>query len=94
MHNFGNIGNNLERLAYQHILEYSIQIYGHFSGCVKSIAWAIFRIFGRNRLRINTSLKIENIFLKEYNSAIHGKDTIPILRQLLSTPPVDGRQLQ
>ena len=90
MHNFGNIGNNLERLAYQHIL-YSIQNYGHFPGCAKSIAWAIFRIFGRNR---NTSLKIENIFLKEYNSAIHGKDTIPILRQLLSTPPVDGRQLQ
>ena len=30
MHKFGNIGNNLERLAYKLVLEYSIQNYGHF----------------------------------------------------------------
>ena len=30
MHNFDNIGNNLERLAYNHVLGYSIQNYGHF----------------------------------------------------------------
>ena len=26
MHNCGNIGNNMERLAYKHVLDYSIQI--------------------------------------------------------------------
>ena len=42
MHTFGNIGDNLERLAYKHFLEYSIQNYGHFSGCAKSITWEFF----------------------------------------------------
>ena len=42
MHNFGNIGNNLERLAYKHVLEYSIQNYDHCSECAKSITWEIF----------------------------------------------------
>ena len=42
MHNFGNIGNNLERLAYKHVLEYSVQNYDHFSGWAKSTTWEIF----------------------------------------------------
>ena len=42
MHKFGNIGNSLERLAYKHVLDYSIHNYGHFSGCAKSITWEIF----------------------------------------------------
>ena len=36
MHNFGNIGNNLERLAYKYVFEYSIQNYGHFTNCEKA----------------------------------------------------------
>ena len=42
MHQFGNIGNNLERLAYKHVLEYSIQNNSHVSGCAKSITWEHF----------------------------------------------------
>ena len=42
MHNFGNIGNNFERLAYRHVLEHSIQNYDHFSGFAKSITWENF----------------------------------------------------
>ena len=42
MHNFGNIGNNLERLAYKLVLKHSIQNYGHFSGFAKSITWEKF----------------------------------------------------
>ena len=42
MHKSGNIGNNLERLAYKHVLKYSIQNYGHFSGCAKSKTWELF----------------------------------------------------
>ena len=43
MHNFDNIGNNLERLAYKHVLDYSIQNYGHFLDVRKaSIIWEIF----------------------------------------------------
>ena len=44
MHNFGNTENNLEILAYKHVLDYSIQNYGHFSGCAKSITWEFFHI--------------------------------------------------
>ena len=72
MHKVGNIGNNLERLACKHVLEYSIQNYAHFSGCAKSITWEFFRIFGRDLLQINTNLMIERILRKEYTSAIHG----------------------
>ena len=42
MHKFSNIGNNLERLACKHVLEYFIQNYGHFSGFAKSITWEHF----------------------------------------------------
>ena len=42
MHDFDDIGNNLERLAYKHVLEYSIQNNGHYSGCAKCITLQIF----------------------------------------------------
>ena len=42
MHNFGNIGNNLERLASKYVFEYSIQYYGHFTNCAKSITLEMF----------------------------------------------------
>ena len=51
-------------------------------------------MFGRDLLRINTSLKIERDFPKEYTSAVYGYHTILILRQLLSTPSLDGQRLQ
>ena len=75
MHNFGNIGNNLERLAYKHVLEHSIQkLRSLFWICEKHNMgkFSAYLVGSRDLLRINTSLKIERVFLKEYNSAIHG----------------------
>ena len=63
MHNFGNIEDNLERLAYKYVLDDSEQNYGHFFWMCEKHNMENFSIFGRGLLRINSSFLKKTIRL-------------------------------